>query len=177
MITPETKTFSISAGIVCAVALVVLGGMLYLIERKDGLYEHEQSRRATHAAIEREFASQTALLAETAADRKELARSMLTEDTVVDFLSLVGTLARAQGVVAETRSLAVESIEGNETFEYLTLTMDVTGAFSPVMETLVLLESLPYQINIRTTTVERADAQTGDGLWQGRYRLYVTKYK
>lgn len=177
MITTETKIFSTGAAVAGFVALVALFGMFYLLERKDGRYEDELHARAVRVAIEKESASQKILLAETAADREELARFMLTEDTVVDFLSSLGNLARAQGVVMETRSLAVEPIIDTTVFEYLTLTVDVTGTFASVTDMLALLESLPYQVAVRSVVVERSSEQMGDDLWHGAYRVYVTKYK
>ncbi len=177
MITSETKIFGILAGVMCLLALCALGGMLYFIEQKDTAYVEALEARAMRIGTEKEMESFDALVAETAHDREELAQYMLTEDSIVDFLSLIGGLAQAQGVAAETRSLAVEAIPDDAIFEYLTLQVEVTGSFTAVTEMLPLLESLPYQVHVRAVTVEHPGGTAEGDLWRGSYHLYVTKYK
>jgi Tfp pilus assembly protein PilO len=177
MRTSETKTFGMVAGTLCVLAFLALGGMLYAIQQKDATYTNQLRVRATAAATEKEAELLGTMLAETANDRAELTKYVLTEDSVVDFLSLIGDISRTQGVSAETRSLAVESIESTEVFENLTLEVDVTGSFQSVTEMLSVLESLPYQVRVESVTVERTSEAKGDTLWRGAYHLSVTKYK
>lgn len=151
--------------------------MGFLTWRKDRVYEERLAARALRIATEKEAKSLGRLADETAADRAELSGFILTEDTVVDFLSIIGALGRAKGVTTETRSLAVEAIEESDTFEYLTLEVGVLGSFSSVIEMLSLFETLPYQVQVRSAFVDRASDEQDTTLWRGSYRLYVTKYK
>lgn len=177
MITSETKRLGIFAGVICTLALIALCGILYFIQKKDVAYNGALRARALRIATENEVKSLENLIIETANDREELAQHILTENSVGDFLSLIGNLAHTRGVTAETRSLAVEAIKGNDIFEYLTLEVGVTGSFESVTQMLPILESLPYQVHVRAVTVERISEAKGDDLWRGSYRLYVTKYK
>lgn len=177
MLTSETKTLGAASFAIFGVALLVLGGMAYFVYKKNAVYEEQMHARAVRTATEREVQSLGRILDETAQDREALTGYVLTEDSVVDFLSHISELARSQGVTAETRSLAVAPIEGNKTFEYLTLEVTVLGSFESVTRMLSLLESLPYQVSVRTVTVDRTAKEGGPSLWRGAYRLYVTKYK
>lgn len=177
MITARTKIFGIGAGIAGMLALAALSGMLFLIQQKAAAYEVQRHARAMHAAAEKELQSLEALVSETAGDREALARYILTEDSVVDFLSRIEDLARVQGVAAETRSLAVEPMQGTDVFEQLTLEVAVTGPFASVTQILPLLESLPYQAHVRTVLIERAEGAARSDQWHAAYRVYVTKYK
>lgn len=177
MYTSETKLFFVFSILAFLLAIGAAGGVGYLVWQKDLAYEERLAARALRIATEKEAKSLGHLAEETAADRKELSGYILTEDTVVDFLSMIGTLGRAKGVTTETRSLAVESIEGSDTFEYLTLEVGVLGSFSSVVEMLSLLETVPYQVQVRSAAVDRASDIQGAILWRGAYRLSVTKYK
>lgn len=177
MVTAETKTVAIFSGSVCAIILIVLCGMLYVIDKKDALYTNELRARAARNVAAKEAKLLAARMSETARDRETLAQYVLTENSVADFLSLIGNLGRARGVTVQTRSLAVAPIDGSEVFEQLTLEVDVTGSFASATQMLSLLESLPYQVRVQTVTVNRANEAKGDGLWLGAYHLSVTKYK
>lgn len=177
MITARTKAFGIGAGITGVLALATLAGMLFLVQQKARAYETERHARAMHAAAQKELRSLEALVGETAGDRSALAEYILTEDSVVDFLSHIEDLARIQGVAAETRSLAVEPMQDTDVFEQLTVEVAVTGPFAPVTQILSLLESLPYQVHVRTVTIERVEGIARSDRWRATYRVYVTKYK
>ncbi len=177
MLTSETKTFAIFSGVICGLAFLALGSIVYLIQTQDAAYADRLQVRATRIATDKQAESFNKLVAETASDRTELTQYILTEDSVVGFLSRIGNLAHARGLTAETRSLAVKPIEGNTVFEYLTLEVDVTGPFEPVTQMLSVLEALPYQVQVRTVSVERASETKGGMLWHGSYHLSVTKYK
>lgn len=178
MRTAKTKMCGIFSGVLCGLTLVAFGGMLYLINKEYAAYDNELHARATSVATEKEASSLNALMTETADNREALAHYVLTEDSIIDFLALIGTLAHTNGMVASTRSLAVEPIPGNTVFEYLTLGVDVTGSFESITYLLALLESLPYQVHLRAVTVEQTrDESKKDSLWHGLYHLYVTKYK
>lgn len=177
MITARTKAFGIGTSIAGVLALTALLGMLFLIQQKVVAYKVQRHARAMHATAERELQLLEALVSETTGEREALERYILTEDSVVNFLSRIEDLTRVQGVAAETRSLAVEPMQGTDVFEQLTLEVAVTGPFASVTQILPLLESLPYQVHVRTVTIERVEGAAGSNQWRAAYRIYVTKYK
>lgn len=175
MITAETKRFALAAALTLLAALVASAGIFVALRQKERAYTAEREVQATRAAAREDAATATRLLADTARDRAELESYMLTEDSVVNFLSRIETLARSRGAAAKTDSIAVEPIEGSEIFETFTVSVEAVGSFSMVTDLLPLFESLPYQLAVRETKIERADEES-ETLWRGVYRLAVTKY-
>ncbi len=177
MLTTRTKIFGGLALSALAMAIAAAAGIIYMIAATETALAEQTHRLAKQHAVERELSALTALIEETREERALIASYVLTEDSVVSFLSDIEAAAAEQGVTIGTRSLAVTPIAGNATFEELTLEVAVLGPYEAVRAMLAIYETLPYQVSIRSVVIERISNTEGASAWRGTYQIAVTKFK
>jgi hypothetical protein len=114
----------------------------------------------------------TALLGETEADRGALADLVLTEDRIIDFLSLIEGLADQTGTEIQTSGLAEVAVD--ERFAALTIGISAKGSFGAVMQVLKLLENLPYHTHVTGVKLIGGGGETD--IWTLTVQLLVSKY-
>ena len=163
------------AGGICILSLCVLGGFQYLLIQHEKELIIQEKKVLDAKEQESRLASMERLVMETEAERAELAGLILKEEDVVDFLALIETLGKEQGVVFKTESL--KPIEGKTTFDELELNLSVTGKEKNVLNMLRLLESLPYKSSVERVSFSRNGGNVEDATWLGLFTLRVTKYK
>ena len=168
--------------LLATVAILLGGGALCALVYGISLKKESIDTNATAwlAAEERreQLDSLLALVERTAEERATLASYMLTNESVIDFLSDIEHMARARNLALETRSLTVEPIAKNETFESLALVVDVTGNLDEVSSMLALIEAMPLQVSVSGVTLTRVgDTLEGIPQWRGSFDVRATKYK
>ncbi len=112
-----------------------------------------------------------ALLDETKGDREALGALILTEDRIIDFLSLVEGLADQTGTEIQTSGLAEVAVD--ETFAALDMGISAKGSFSAVMRVLQLLENLPYHARVAGVKLIGGGGETD--IWTLTVQLLVSK--
>ncbi len=113
-------------------------------------------------------------LEDTKEERASLFSRVLKEEEVIDFLALIESLGREQGVTLATNALTVEPIDSE--FETLVVRVSVGGSYSGVMQVLKILENLPYQASVADVQLTMSEGE-GGALWQSSYSVRVTKFK
>lgn len=151
------------------------GGFWYVLSLRE---EAAAAQTAANALIEahlRESKTLSTLLTTTEKDRAALGEYVIADSGVVDFLELIERMGRSLGLTIETK-LTTEKIEGSTMFETLVPTFEIDGSYAQVVHMLRVLEALPYQVSIRSVSMNRK-AGTLEGGWHGVFILGITKAK
>jgi hypothetical protein len=156
------------AALVLIASLLAYGGLWYLLENKRMTVETRAAERASSSSEQLELATLKAALVDTAADRARLRELIVTDDRLTEFLALVEGGARAQGLVAETRS--VDIVKPGGPFEELRVVLEAEGSYGSLRQLVDLFETMPFHIDMETIALDRE----GDG-WRGVFTFSVTK--
>ncbi len=171
------KKTKIVAGItiaVCVATIVFFVGALYMLSQKKEALGVLAAQIATAKARENELAALVRLVEGTETERLELQTRVLDEEGVIDFLSLIETLSKEQGVSLKTNTLTVSEL--SPLFESLNASVTLTGSNDAVLHVLEILEALPYQTAIVAASLTN-DGVVDEGVWQANIDLAVTKMK
>jgi hypothetical protein len=173
MPTRHTKTVGIIAAMFLVVSLGILSGLLYLISATSAKYSAQQTEVAKAQVHQQELSSLARLVEASADERNKLSSYVLSDQDIINFLALLETLAKEQGVTSKIQSLKTTKL--NNTFDELTLTVLVRGSYTATLRMLTLLETLPYQSYVEKVDVSRDSSALGG--WTGTFLLHVVKYK
>lgn len=149
-------------------------GFFHLVEQHK---MHLNEMRESHARIEQNRDTFTALVArleETRSDRESLQKRLLTEEGVIDFLTLIETVGREQQVLLKTNTITTRPI--NEAFETVVINLSVEGTYPALVKVLTLFEYLPYQVSIRNVQFSAMEGEK-KGTWTSTYDVEVTQFK
>lgn len=172
----NTQIIGGMSALLCIFAIGSFVMITYLVESKKILLEEERMAAAVAKAQYEQLASLVRLVDETAPERTELTSRVLTEEGMVDFLSLVETVAKEQGVKLTTDSLTVKDVSAR--FEQLDVQVSFEGSYDAVTHVLRLLEVLPYQSSIASVVVTRTEVtEEGADAWNAAVEFSVTKFK
>lgn len=175
MIHRRTKIFALLG---LTFFVVSVSGCVYVFNKLSEKKQTYIEQRHARAELE-ERGSQLALLAQkletSESARDDLATRILTDEQVIDFLALIETLGREQGVTFETNGLKVESDDAE--FERLVMRIRIEGSYDSVMHTLTIFEFLPYRSSVTDVEVRYVEDGEGAGLWLGEFTLHVVKFK
>lgn len=111
-------------------------------------------------------------LKETEVARTHLFTHILKDEDVINFLTLIETLGREQGITLTTSSLNIKPLD--DTFEYVVMHIDVVGSYDSVIRLVTLFEKLPYVTTLDTFTIKKQDEEN---IWNAQFDLRVTKFK
>ena len=168
----STKTIGIIAVMLFIASIAVLFAIMYLIRSGEADLLSLQQEISNRNARERELVSLIELVEHSETERAELTTYILKDAEVVEFLALIETLGREQGVTLTTTSLNEVNI--GEAFTTVEITTSVQGNYAALEHLLALFEALPYQSLITDFNLTR-DTSGADS-WSGSFNLRVTKY-
>lgn len=175
MITKQTKAVGIIGAIALLGGIAVFVGLLYVVSvRQESLQKLVQEQSVAEAK-QTQLTALADLVIDTKEDREMLASHVVTENSVIDFLSLIEETARGQGLEIKTKSLNVRPLSGNEIFELLTLTTEIQGTLDGVLVMIALFESLPFQITILNVSLDNVAGDNVGTEWRGTFNIEVTK--
>ncbi len=175
MVHTRTKILAGIAGGVCLLSVFVFVGFQYLLTRHESTL-HSQEKKVFDAKMrDNRLASMERLVSETESERMALAQLVLPDESVVEFLSLIESLGKGQGITVKTNSIDV--ITNKASFETLVLNLEVEGSEQGVLHILQLLEALPYKSSVESVLLSRAGNSETGNVWKGVFVLHVTKYK
>ena len=169
----NTKIIAALGGVLLIVSVGACVLFFYRVTEQRVLLQNKVSERAVAKARQSSLTELTKTLEDTKVARESLISRILSENGVVDFLTLIESIEKEQGVEIKTDSLTVEPI--SEVFEKLVVNISVTGSYTSVVHVLKLLEHLPYQSSLRKVSIGREDRSAN--VWKGMFELSVTKFK
>ena len=169
----NTKIIATIGGVLLLASVGACVLFFYTVTEQRVLLQNKVSERAIAKARHSSLTELTKTLEDTKSARESLISRILSENGVVDFLTLIESIEKEQGVQIKTDSLTVEPI--SEVFEKLVINISVSGSYASVVQVLKLLEHLPYQSSIRKTSIGREERSTD--VWKGMFEISVTKFK
>lgn len=170
----STRVIAVIGGLLCLGSIFLYWGFFHLVEQHK---IHLEEMRDTHARIEQNRDTFTALVArldETRGERASLQKRLLTEEGVIDFLTLIENVGREQQVLLKTNTITIHPI--NEVFETVVINLSVEGAYPALVKVLTLFEYLPYQVSIRNVQFSAMEGEKKD-TWSSTYDIEVTQFK
>lgn len=172
MIRNSTKILSIISIVLCIVCGTIVVWFFHTVSEQKKHYNDAVIQNMESKSHEESLRQIIHSLEQTSDNRETLHASILTEEKVIDFLTLLEQLGTEQHVTLTTKSLTTKPI--NDTFETLIVSIDVTGSYTALMHTLMLLEKIPYSSTITTTQIENT-ANEGAS-WHGVFEIRVLKF-
>lgn len=174
MIHTRTKIIAfISVGL-CLGALGVYGALSWIVNSHKAQL-HEERLRAAEAEVQaRALTALQETVKNSAEDRAKLQGYILSDEAIVDFLSLIERTAKEQGVQLTTNNLTAVPID--DVFEELQVTVSIEGSFDGVMRMLRILENIPEQSSLPRVVLTQTEG-VGSSVWEASVDIHVTKYK
>ena len=148
----KTRLLAIISLIFFVVSVGVLSWFVYqIIYAGDQLTQRVEAIAVMNANLKTN-AELEVLIEETKEERMTLADLILTEQGTSVFLTEIEGVAQQIGVELSTRSLDVIERE-EETYNVLSLQLQIEGAHQQVLRMLEILEVLPYHSSMQTLRI------------------------
>lgn len=109
----------------------------------------------------RQFSSLESLAADTAEDRARLETYIVADQAVIQFLSELEQIARANNVRPETKEISTAPIDGETTLERLVVSISLVGASASIKEVVREYERMPYQVRVESFGMHGASGGAG----------------
>lgn len=116
------------------------------------------------------LASLVKRLEETAEARTSLKGRILSENGVVDLLTLIETIAKEQQVKLTTEGIVAEPL--NDDYASLVLSVRTEGSYDALLKLLTIFEQLPYQAVIHSVQFSHTEGDTD--FWVSTYKIQIT---
>ena len=146
----------IFAGLFLGGAVAVLVLVLYMVNTKGEALSEQMQLIADEQAFDKQHASLAAAVRETVDDRELLEGAVLKDKSdTIELLSLLDTVAIAQGVELTTKQLSEQEVSGP--FNTLVLDYHIVGTETSVIRMLKILETLPYHGHVTSLSVRRSE--------------------
>ena len=152
----------VSAGAIMGLIYIVEGNAIELGDRVRAI--------AYNKAQQEERYETERLLEETKEEREALSNFVLTEGSVIDFITNIEAVASAQGLEFDTQAISPESTK-DETFDELSMSFNFSGQKSAVEYMISVLETVPHHSYIRDISLKQSEDRLK---WTVRLTLVVT---
>jgi len=146
-------------------------GLFFMVSAQKDAFLEKSLAQVENDLRQESLTALSRTLRDTENDRKSLDTRILHDENVVEFLALIESLGKEQGVGLVTNALTVEP--KNDMFETLVMQVNVEGTYGGVVHMLKLMEHLPYQSTLGKVQLENKN----DSLWVGTFEMRVTKFK
>lgn len=137
-------------------------------------YTNHVSAQSQMLERERSLDELVRTLGATKVERESLSSRILEDDNIIDFLELIETLGKEQHVAILKNGLKVDPID--ETFEAISMHIDISGTYTQMMYLLTIFEHLPYQVSFSEISLAKNQGDTDD-TWRLAFDIHVTKFK
>lgn len=178
MIQQKTKIVALVSGILIVLSSAAFFGFLYLVSKHEQTLQDELRAAAEAESRSNALDALIEVTEKTAEERKALAEVILKEENIIEFLSLIETVAREQGVTVKTNSLTPIPLSSD--FDTLEIGFELKGDYATVLHVIRLLEMVPYQSTLtRVLLANLSDAENSvdSDVWQATVSMTVTKYR
>lgn len=170
---PKTLQILIASLVTLFLGCGVYAGFWYIVSLREESFRTHAEERARAEAHVHEVTHMTSLLSETEEERKKLRSFIVEDEEVTTFLELIEKRGRALGLALETKTVTTE--KGNASFETLVLSFEIEGSYEQVIQMLKLVETLPYQVGVRSVALDHPSSGAESGKWVGEFTIGVTK--
>ncbi len=147
-----------------------LTGLIYVIEDNAVTLRDRVSAIAYEKAQEKERYETERLLEETKDERAELSSIVLTEESVIDFITSIENIAGSSGLNFKTQTITPEATK-DKNFDELSIKFNFSGSRSSVEYMMSVFETVPYHSYIRELSIRQSEAEN---IWTVEMVLVVT---
>lgn len=178
MIHQRTKIIACISGLFIILSATAFFGFLYLVSKQEQTLQQELRVAAETESRRKAFDALITVTQKTAEERETLEKLLLREENIIEFLSLIETVAREQGVEVKTNNLTVVPLSSD--FDSLDIDLTLRGTRAAVMHVIRLLETIPYQSRITRvlfTSISDEGVILQSDAWQARLDMSITKYR
>lgn len=173
MLHKTTKIIVIAGSLYLILSIAVYVVFFQMVTKQKMKFTEQTIERVQAEYYHKSLSALMETLEKTKGDRENLISRVLKEEDVINFLALVESLGKEQGVSLSTNSLTVEPIDA--VFETLIVNVSVEGQYAGVLHVLKILEHLPYQVSVTKFQITRSSAE--GSVWKSTYDVRVTKFK
>jgi hypothetical protein len=123
------------------------------------------------------------IVLETVDSRSKIDSFFLPKNGVVDFLDKIENMAKAKKLTYKIHSINEEDFDGKTLVgpDYLSIiriTLQVNGSWNNIYNYLLLMESVPYRVDVVGIRITKAENLKNDaGKWSGFIDLNILKLK
>jgi hypothetical protein len=114
------------------------------------------------------------IITDTEQQRSLLEKHFIGENGVVEFIEAVEDLGIRTTTEVTTSAVSLEPSKSDTSYEMLKLTFEAVGSWKNVYQFLLLLETLPYHIEITRANLQKV---TDGPAWKGSFNVVVAKLK
>lgn len=177
MLHTNTKIIAVTGVLLLVLSAGACAYFFHMVTEQKALLQSKVVEKAVMKSHQESLDTLLDTLASSKTYRESLISRIFHEEEVIDFLALVESIGREQGVALKTDSLIIEPV--NEVFEKLVISISVEGSYASVTQVLKIFELLPYQSLIRKATIGRDMKKENESVdaWKGSFELSVTKFK
>ena len=171
----KTSLILMCSGLFFGAALLVCGGLLYLINQQASELEIAITEVSNLNATERAGVALVQLADETVRERETLAGYVLTRSEVPDFVTFLETFITRERVTMNVTSLNAAAAKKGEQYGSLVVAIDLKGSRSDVLRVFEMLETLPQHSYVSQTNLTQSfDPKIGRTMWNSDVVLNVT---
>lgn len=115
--------------------------------------------------------------------KSQLSNYILPKDSTIDFIKTIEDLSLSSGVKSDIKTVTNDRYDKGEAIgaEFITIKMDVLGAWDNVQLFLKYLESYPLRIDIKMMSLNKVSDRVVNGRnipqWAGNFEFTVVKIK
>lgn len=165
--------------LVLLILLVGYGYFLFVIfetnteQRILGEEAQLQSKREEH------FRTIKKVLADTRSERLELNSRFISKDGVVSFIEKIESLSGITGASLDIRSVSIIDTDTTTEYEWLELSVDISGTWSELNHLVALVEHFPVALSLSGARIiySNTDTDSGKEIWNGSFRVQAVKLK
>jgi Tfp pilus assembly protein PilO len=151
-------------------SITALLGLIYLIEENSIELKERVHLISLNKAQQEERYEVERLLSETKEERENLLNFVLTEDTVIDFITNLEKLASSYGIEFNTKTISPEKTK-DEMFDDLNLNFSFSGPKDDIAFLISVLETVPNHAYIKDLSVRQSEE---GNTWSVNMTLVVT---
>lgn len=145
-------------------------GLVYVIEKNAIELRDRVSAIAYSKAQQEERYETQRVLEETKEERAQLSQFVLTENSVVDFITGLETQANALGLEFNTQAITPEETK-DPLFDELSMKFNFSGSQVMVERMIAILETIPHLSYIRDISIRQ---NANGSVWETNVVLVVT---
>jgi hypothetical protein len=165
----STKVVFVISLTMAVIAGGSLAALVYFIDTDARALAEQSAALAQREAEEKERLDTVRLLEDTLEERTQLKAHVLTESSIITFITNIESIAAEQALEFTTQTIT-PVVTPDPLFDQLTLEFAFSGPEEQVTFLLELLEKLPYHSTIQTVSVR----QLGPDQWSANVSLVVT---
>jgi len=167
----KNKKFIITIVLIVLLNGAVLAGWLYLfsnLKKENNFIKEEQQKILVNDKKLENSGSLKVLMNEIINEKQKIDSAFLNEGSIVNFVEKLESIAGKTGAAIKIGNINID----NQDKKGLSLQFNITGNFNQLFQYLILLENLPYLINIEKMELRKLAPND----WEADFEIIVSSF-